>query len=87
MVHTLFELDYGYNPWISFKDKYKAYSKSTLANELTMELRELINICRQNSLHTQDFQKQVYNKGMKPWSYEPDKKVWLNSKHIKTKQN
>ena len=52
-----------------------------------MELRELMNVCRQNLLHAQNFQKQTHNKGVKPWSYSPREKVWLNSKYIKTKCN
>ena len=52
-----------------------------------MELRELMNVYLQNLLYAKDFQKRVHDKGVKPWSYAPDKKVWLNSKYIKTKRN
>lgn len=52
-----------------------------------MELRELINICRQNLLHAQDLQKQTYDKGVKLWKYALIEKIWLNSKHIKIKPN
>ena len=40
-----------------------------------------------NFYYTQEIQKQAHDKGVKPWSYTPDKKVWLNSKYIKTKWN
>ena len=46
-----------------------------------------MNVCRQNLLYTQNLEKQAYKKGEKPWRYAPDEKVWLNSKHIKTKKN
>lgn len=46
-----------------------------------------MNICRQNLLHTQNLQKQVHDKRIKPRSYGLGKKVWVNSKQIKTKQN
>ena len=52
-----------------------------------MKLRELINVCCQNLLHAQDFQKRAYDKGVKPWSYVMGEKVWLNNKHIKIKKN
>ena len=43
--------------------------------------------CQQNLHHAQELQKQVHNKRVKPWSYAPGEKVWLNSKYLKTKQN
>ena len=46
-----------------------------------------MNVCCQNFLHAQDFQKQVYDKRVKSQSYTLNKKVWLNSKLIKTKKN
>ena len=42
---------------------------------------------RQNLQHTQELQKRVHDKGTKPRSYSLGKKVWLNSKYIKTKPN
>ena len=44
-------------------------------------------VCRENLHHAQELQKQAHNKGVKPWSYAPGKKIWLNSKYIKTKCN
>ena len=46
-----------------------------------------MNICQQNLLHAQELQKRAHDKGVKPRSYAPGEKVWLNSKYIKTKQN
>ena len=40
-----------------------------------MELKKLINICRQNLLHAQDLQKRSHDKGVKPFSYVPGEKV------------
>ena len=45
MSYTSIELNYGYHPWVSYKDKYDAFSKSSLVNKLAMELRKLMNIC------------------------------------------
>ena len=42
---------------------------------------------QQNFHHAQKLWKWAYNKGVKPQSYAPGKKVWLNSKYLKTKQN
>ena len=44
-------------------------------------------VCRKNLHYAQELQKQAHNKGVKPRSYAPYDKVWLNSKYIKTKQN
>ena len=43
--HTWFELNYGYHPWVFFENKYNAYSKSSSADGLAVELRELMNVC------------------------------------------
>lgn len=87
MGYTSFELNCGYHLWVFFEDKYDTRYRFFLANELAMKLRELINFCHQNILHTQDLQKQAHNKWIKLWSYVLDKKVWLNRKHIKIKKN
>ena len=47
----------------------------------------MIIIYRENFHHAQKLQKQAHNKGIKPRNYAFSKKVWLNSKFIKTKQN
>lgn len=52
--HTRFELNYGYYPRISFKDKANLCLKSRFANKLAKELRELIEICCQNLFHIQE---------------------------------
>ena len=52
-----------------------------------MELLELIAIYRENFYHAQEVQKQAHDKAVKPRSYAPGDKVWLNSKYIKIKRN
>ncbi len=42
-------------------------------------------VCKENLQYVQELQKQYHNKQAKPRSYIPGKKVWLNSKYIKTK--
>ena len=44
-------------------------------------------VCRENLHHAQELQKRAHDKGVKPRSYLPGDKVWLNSKYIKTKRN
>ena len=85
--HMLFKLNCGYHSCVSFKDECNPRSRSFLAKELAMKLRKLMNVCRQNLLHTLDFRKQAHDKGVKLKSYASGEKVWLNSKHIKTKKN
>lgn len=83
--HTLFELNCDYHPRVFFKNEHNTYFRSSSANRLVIELRELMNIYRQNLLYTQDLQKQAHDNGEKLCSYTLDEKVWFNSKQIKTK--
>ena len=46
-----------------------------------------MTVCQKNLDYAQKLQKQAYNKSVKPKSYAPDDKVWLNSKYLKIKQN
>ena len=46
-----------------------------------------MTVCWKNLYHAQGLQKQAHDKGVKPKSYAPGDKVWLNSKYIKTKWN
>ena len=85
--HTPFELNCGYHPRMSYEEDVEPRSKSKSADELSAELRELMIVCRENLHHAQELQKRAHDKGVKPRSYAPGDKVWLNSKYIKTKQN
>ena len=85
--HTPFELNCGYHPRMSYEEDVEPRSKSKSADELSAELRELMIVCQENLHHAQELQKRAYNKGVKPKSYAPSDKVWLNSKYIKTKRN
>ena len=85
--HTPFELNCGYHPRMSYEDDVDPRSKSKSADNLSAELRELMIVCRENLHHAQELQKRAHDKGVKPRSYAPGDKVWLNSKYIKTKQN
>ena len=46
-----------------------------------------MTVCQENLHNAQELQKQAYDKGVKPRSYAPSDKVWLNNKYIKTKCN
>ena len=85
--HTPFELNCEYHPHVSYVENLDPHSKSRTAEELSSELQELINMYQQNLHHAQKLQKQAHNKGVKPRSYAPGDKVWLSSKHLKTKRN
>ncbi len=85
--HTPFELNYNYHPRVSFEEDVDPRLRSRSANKLAKELRELMEVCCQNFLHTQELQKRAHDKGVKSRSYAPGVKVWLNSKYIKTKRN
>ena len=44
-------------------------------------------VCWEKLHHAQKSQKRAHDKVVKPRSYAPGDKVWLNNKYIKTKQN
>ena len=85
--HTPFKLNYKYHPCVFFKEDTDPWSQLKSEDELLAELQDLITVCRENLHHAQKFQKQVYNKGVKPKSYTSSNKIWLHSKYIKTKCN
>ena len=72
---------------MKYKEDINPSSQSKSAKKLSAELRKLIIVCRENLHHAQKLQKYAHDKGVKPRSYVPGKKVWLNSKYIKTKRN
>ena len=84
--HTVFELNCGYHPRVSYEEDVDPRSQSKSANKLSAKLRELMIVCRENLYHTQELQKRAHDKGVKPQSYSPGEKVWLNSKYIKLKR-
>ena len=55
--HTPFEFNYGFYLRVFFKDDINPPSRSHFADELAKELRELMDICQQILLHTQELQK------------------------------
>ena len=73
--HTLFKLNCGYHPHVSYEEDFDPHSKLRTAKELSSELQELITICQQNLHHAQELQKQVHDKAVKPQSYAPSNKV------------
>ena len=85
--HTPFELYCGYHDRISFKKDVDPCSRSCSINKQVEELKKLIEVYCQNLLYVQELQKRAYDKGIKSRSYAPDKKIWLNSKYIKTKRD
>ena len=85
--HTSFEFNCGYHLRMSYEEDVNPRFQSKLADKLSAELKELMIICWENLYYTQELQKRAYDKGVKPQSYAPSKKVWLNYKYIKTKCN
>ena len=85
--HTPFELNCDYHPRMSYEEDVNPCSQSKWADELLAEFRKLIIVCQENLYYAQELQNWAHNKGVKPWNYAVGKKVWLNSKYIKTKRN
>ena len=80
-----FKIYCKYYTHIYFKDDNNFLSKALSAENFFTELKYLMSICQQNLLHTQEFQKQTYDKRVKLKSYTSGKKIWLNSNYIKIK--
>lgn len=80
-----FKFKYNYHPYIFFENKDNFYLRFHSVNKLIKELRDLMLIYQQNLFYAQKFQKQIYDKDIKSYSYISDKKVQLYSKYIKTK--
>ena len=85
--HILFELNCGYHLRVSFKEDLNSRSKSYSTDKLAREPRELMEVCYQNLLHTQELPKKAYDKRLKSRNYAPGKKVWPNTKYMKIKRN
>ena len=85
--HTLFKLNCGYHPCVSYKEDLDPRSKSKTAEKLSFELQNFMAVYQQNLHHAQKPQKRAHDKGVKPQSYAPGDKVWLSSKHLTTKRN
>ncbi len=73
--HTPFELNCGYHPRVSFEEDIDSRSRSSSANELAEELRELIEVCCQNFLHAQELQNRAHDKGVQSRRYAPGEKI------------
>ena len=82
--YTLFELNCGYHPCIFYEEDLDTRSKLRTAEELSSKFRKLMTVYQQNLYHSQELQKQAYDKSVKPQSYTPGNKVWLSSQHLKT---
>ena len=85
--HTPFKLNCGFYPWMLYEEDVDLRSQFKSADELSAELRELMIVCQKNLHYAQEFQKRAHDKGVKLQNYALGKKVWLNSKYIKTKRN
>ena len=60
--YTLFELNCGYHPRVSYEQVVDLRSKSKTADELAGELRELTTVCKENLHHAQDLQIRAHDK-------------------------
>ena len=85
--HILFKLNYKYHPRVSYKKDLGLRSKLKTMEELSSKLQNLMAVCQQNLHHAQELQKRAHDKEVKPRSYAPGDKVWLSSKHLRTKRN
>ena len=60
---------------MSYKEDVNPRFQSKLADKVSAKLKELIIICQENLYHAQELQKRAYDKGVKPRSYAPGKKL------------
>ncbi len=84
---TPFKLNCEFHLQVLFKKDVDPRSRFCSFKKLANKLRGLIEICCQNPLYAQELQKRAHDKWVKSYNYAPNKKIWLNSKYIKTKRN
>ena len=60
--HTPFEMNCSYPPWVFFEEDTNPPFQSKLADDLSRELQDLMNVCRENLYHAQELQKQAHKK-------------------------
>ena len=58
-AYTPFELNFGYHPWMSYKEDVDPRSNSKSADKLSIKLKELMIVCKKNLYHAQELQKQA----------------------------
>ena len=49
--YIFFKLNYGYHPWVSYKEDLNTYSKSKTSEEESFKLQSLMAACQQNFYH------------------------------------
>ena len=59
--YTLFELNRGYHPCVSFEENTNPHFQPKAVDELSAELQDLIIVCRENPSYAQKLQKQAHN--------------------------
>ena len=62
--HTPFELNYGYHPWMSYKEEVNPCSKSKLVDKLSAKLRELMIVCWENLYTLKNFKIEPMTKAL-----------------------
>ena len=85
--YIFFILNYGYYLCIFLKNNINFHFRLKLANKLVVEFKNMIFRYKNNLCYIQKLLKQANNKRKKPKYYIFSKKLWLNSKYIKTKYN
>ena len=83
----LFELNCNYHPLISYEEDVDSCFKFLVTDKLSTKIKQLMIVCQKMLDNISELQKQAYDKRVKPWSYVPGNRVWLNSKYIRTKIN
>ena len=73
--HTVFELNCGYHPRISYEEDLDPRSKLRTAEEQSSKLQKLMIVCQQNLYYTQKLWEQTHNKDVKPQSYASGNKI------------
>ena len=80
--HTLFKLNCGYYPCIFFNNDTNFLFQLKTAIEQSSKLNKQMTVCQKKFYYTQEFQKQVHDKGVKSRSYVSSNTVWLKNKYI-----
>ena len=85
--YTPFELNCSFHLQLFFEDTVDPCSRSCSVNKIAKGAKGTGRYLSIKPTPCPKTPKRAHDKGVKPWGYTTEEKVWLNSKYIKTKQN
>lgn len=87
MDHISFKLNCGFHPKVFLGGKCQSLLPIKIDRQAGKWAQRADDYLQTKPLIYTRALRQYYNNHAKPWNYASGKKVWLNNKYIKSKQN